>query len=161
MEVFIKSIFENTFTVIAETIFLVFIIAFVFLLILHIFGAIGLKKIADKKEKGKSWIAFIPILNSFLIGILAFKKRIMAYLFLILSLLSTLYIADLYKVLPEIAIVAILVITFIMLLMSLFNIYKSLSNKYIVMFIFTLLTVGLISPFLLFAIRKNNLIENE
>lgn len=161
MEEIISEIVEQILYSTAEIMLIALAIILAVFLILHIFGAIGLWKIANKRGNKKSWIAIIPIVNIFLVGTLAFKKRIVAYVLLVLTLLSTVYISDLNNVLPPLAIIALLSITFVMYLVSVFKIYKSLSKKYVAMFIFTVLTAGLISPFMLFAIRNNELISND
>ena len=134
------------------------LVLFLFALILHILLAIGLKKIADESGTKNSWMAYVPILNIYIMGKMAYGM-VYAYILLILSCISTFYIKDLSNILPQFVILMIVSITILGVLASIYRIYKKASRHHIIMFIFTILSLGLLSPFFLFAIRRNPIIE--
>lgn len=127
------------------------------LLLLHVLLSIGIKKIADKRKIKYSWVSYLPIFNMFIVGNVAFEKRILSYVLLIFSLLSTIYLTDIYNTLGFISTLIIVCSNIILYLVAIYRIYKRLSKKYILLFIFTALTLGLIFPIVLFCIeiKKN------
>lgn len=134
------------------------------ILVFYILGSLGLMGIANKTETKGGWMAWLPIFNFYLMGKLAFGKA-MGWVLVVLSFLggtSTLEIGGETvfsgSILPApfntIASIALLVL----MIASLYKIYTRMSDKAVVMTVFTVLSLGLLTPIFLFAIRKNNVI---
>jgi len=134
---------------------------FAVIIALYVFYAYGLMKIAKKNDVRGSWMAWIPIFNFYLMGKMAFNKGI-GWCMVILSLLGgtgEVTIND-----QVIASGSILSAPYnswasmaflILLLISLYRIYEKMSEKAVVMIIMTILSLGLLTPIFLFAIRNN------
>ncbi|MDD4027918.1 MAG: hypothetical protein PHN54_02555 [Bacilli bacterium] len=133
----------------------------VILLFLHAFLSFSIKTIADKKQIKNSWISFLPIFNTFIIGNIAFKKRIMSYALLVFSLLSTIYLIDVYNTFHFIFTLIVVFLSIILYFTALYNIYKMFCKKYVLLFIFTVITFGLISPIVFLCIRNNEYIDRS
>lgn len=136
----------------------------ILILILYILGGIGLAEINRKENEHGSWMAWLPIFNFYLIGKLGFSKAV-GWITVILMFLCSNYSSTVNgkvvasgTVLPQpfnsIASYAFLIIV----IASLYKIYSKLSDKAVIMTIFTILSFGLLAPIFLFAIRKNEVI---
>ena len=160
----------------------VIFIGIILSLTFYILSCMGLMKIADKNGIRYSYLAWIPIINLFLFGKLGFKSTVTSVIFFILSLiypysflfntctivsapisnipaLNGIYYTNSINVNNTLLfIMSIIAIIFIiMYLTALYRIYRKMSTKYVMMFIFSLLTGGLLIPIFLFAIRNNPL----
>lgn len=65
------------------------IIGIVIWIIFYILSSLGLMKIADKNGVRHSYLAWIPILNKYVLGKVAFKSTATTIIFFILSLVSS------------------------------------------------------------------------
>lgn len=136
-------------------------------LVVYVFTAIGLMGIAKKQGKKGGWMAWVPVLDAYLLGKLAFENKFMGWILVLLILLSSSFSTTINGVItstsllpqPLSSIVGLIYI--VMLLVSLFNIYNKMSDKAVLMMIFTILTFGLVTPFMLFAIRNNECRETN
>jgi hypothetical protein len=115
------------------------------IIILYILGSIGLMKIADKMGEEKSWIAWVPVLNLYLIGKLGFSN-VVGWLMIALGILSGNRDTN-----NSIFSFALSILTAI----SLYKIYSKVSDKAVLMTVFTVLSLGLLTPIFLFSIRNN------
>jgi hypothetical protein len=115
------------------------------IIILYILGSIGLMKIADKLGEKKSWIAWVPVLNLYLIGKLGFSN-VVGWLMIALGILSGNRDTN-----NSIFSFALSILTAI----SLYKIYSKVSDKAVLMTVFTVLSLGLLTPIFLFSIRNN------
>ena len=132
--------------------------------VLYILGAIGLMVIAEKFDEKRGWMAWVPIVNIYLIGKLAYHSGL-GWILIGLTFLggsssttvngeevtTTLLPQPLFSIVQ----IALAVIMFL----SLHKIYSKLSDKAVIMTVFTILSFGLLAPIFLFAIRKNQLIS--
>lgn len=139
----------------------ILLVVFVVFLTLHLLLSFAIRKIAKNKEIKNTWLSFVPIVNTFTIGSVAFKQRIMAYILLISCLLSTVYILDIYNLLGFIFAIITVLISIILYLIAMYNIYREYSKNYIILFILTTITVGLISPIILLFISGNKYIDRR
>lgn len=159
----------------------VIFIGVVLSLTFYILSCMGLMKIADKNGIRYSYLAWIPIINLFLLGKIGFKSTVTAIIFFILSFTyfglffasafstvgansETLFFSKNYYVVvtkgnsilsPMLFI--LLIIFIVMYLIALYRIYRKMSTKSVMMFIFSILSSGLLIPIFLFAIRNNPL----
>lgn len=158
-----------------------FFIALSICITFYVLSCLGLMKIADKNGIRYSYLAWIPFINFFLIGKIAFKSTVSAIILLIFSfiypysfLLSIVTTSPNFKILffsensyylyfinsntSLSFIFAVIAIVFIvMYLVALYKIYKKMSTKAVMMLIFSVLSSGLLIPIFLFAIRNNSL----
>lgn len=133
-------------------------------LVLYILGSIGLMKIANKIEGKGGWMAWLPFFSNYLTGKLAFNK-LTGWCLVILMFLSSQKSSTINgqtittgSILPTpFCSIAGLALA-ILLLVSLYKIYSKVSDKAVIMIIFTVLSFGLLSPIFLFAIRNNPVI---
>lgn len=133
-------------------------------------------KIAKRMGIKHRWLSLVPIADSYIFGRVAFEGNVMPFSFLGLNIISTLVsIFAQYFFLSSIFSGGnldlslcnfTLNINIFRLLYTIlkydgaYQIYKKLSDKAVVMTVFTVLTFGLLTPIFLFAIR-NNEFRNE
>lgn len=133
----------------------------ILIIVFYILACLGLMKITEKVGETGGWMAWFPIFNVFLIGKLGFNK-IMGWAFVALSFASaqvsstvngeTVYSGAL---LPH-PLDSIASFVFAILLIASFHkIYSKMSEKAVIMTVFTVLSFGLLAPIFLFAIRNN------
>lgn len=134
-----------------------FLILFlIFLILLYVFYSMGLYEMAAKRNIENAWLAWIPIGNYFIMGMIAkenSKLKNLEYILLgigVLGFLCSIFIGSSSGISKFLSILTLL-LTFY----ALFIIYKSYSQYFIVMTIFTVITLGLLAPFFVFAIRNN------
>ena len=113
----------------------------------------GLFEIALKENVPNAWMAGIIGLNSYLLGTIAFSKKIgfCLVILIILGIISWYYYFN-----------CIFWITaFIIRIMAYQKIYKRYSNNYKIMTMLTVISLGLLSYVFLSKIRNNELIERS
>ena len=133
-------------------------------IVLYILKAIGLMKIADKLGTPNSWLAFIPVANMYLLGKMAFKEAWLTWTLVILDIINfaSPFAKPFWTGNTLIIVTATSIFSIILLILNyiaLYKIYSKISDKAVVMLIFTVLTAGFIAPIFLFAIRNNPLKE--
>ncbi|MDD3048385.1 MAG: hypothetical protein PHQ89_00115 [Bacilli bacterium] len=152
MEVFTELLFGST---IAFTLFLLFVFG------LYILLVFALTSMIKKLNMKGAWMIWIPILNFYLIGKIAFENKIIPWLipiFYILSRKSTASVNN--RIINSTSFApSYLTNTFnflfaLLLIVSLFKVYNKFSDQAIVMTIFTVLSCGILAPVFLFAIRN-------
>ncbi len=133
-------------------------------------------KIAKRMEIKHRWLSLVPTADSYIFGKVAFKGNVMPFSFLGLIIISTLisivaqcfffsHFFNAYDISASLVYLGFNVNIFSSLYTILkydgaYQIYKKLSDKAVVMNVFTVLTFGLLQPIFLFAIR-NNEFRNE
>ncbi len=137
----------------------------------YLLEAFAIMKMGKKIGVKNSWLAFVPFVSAYIFGRVAFKNKTMSVLYLCLSIVSRLFtilylvniaftILGSSFVLDILSNAAIAVFEIAFLLLSFYaayEIYEKFSNKAVVMFIFDVLSCGLLSPIFLFSIRNNEL----
>lgn len=144
-------------------IIILYIILFAFGFISYIFNSIGLYEIAKREDEKPYILAWIPCINKYLLGKIAFKSDTHALILTFLSLGTTLFslfmifmYGELYAILTLLLISFILsVITTIYSYIARYKIYSRYSKSTILMTIFDVITCGILGPVFLFAIRDN------
>jgi hypothetical protein len=137
-------------------------------LILYILNGIGLMGIAKNMGIKNGWIAWVPIVNFALIGKIAFNNIIVQIALPALVILGGSYEATVNgetvmkgAILPSPLNDAANFAFVVLFLVCIYKIYKKLSNKAVIMLIFSILTFGLLIPIFLFAIRNNPVIGDN
>jgi hypothetical protein len=140
-------------------------------LVIYFFMAIGLSKIANRLGEKKSWMAWIPFCNIYLLGKLSFNK-IMGWIFASLNFIAiTLDSISLVLKTNDVSTFIMQVLTIINFILALTvcilyviisnRIYKKFSKNTTTMTIFTIISLNLLLPFFLFAIRNNKIIKTK
>ena len=140
----------------------VIFIVLAILLVFYILGSLGLMGIANKTETKGGWMAWLPIFNVYLIGKMGFSKAI-GWVLVILAFLGgtgELSLNDEVvasgSILPSPFNTIAQLTMIIIIVASLYKIYNRVSDKAVVMTVFTVLSFGILAPIFLFAIRKND-----
>jgi len=146
------------FKIIIETIFILFFI-FSIIFIPYILFCVGLMKIA-KGVGEKPYLAWIPIINLYLIGKIGINKNwgliltSLGFMILITIFLINIFNPVDLTIISQIIgmlLASILLLSYI----ALHHIYDARSRYSHNMTIFTVLSFGLLTPFFIFAIRNN------
>lgn len=132
----------------------------------YLLKAIGLMKITKNLGEQNPWLAFIPVADMYLLGKSTFKEAWLAWALVILDVIHLVspILSLVYKYGNNNLVMAASVFSlmlFILNYIALYKIYEKISNKAIIMLIFTVLTFGFIAPIFLFAIRNNPIREQE
>ena len=143
-------------------------------LIFYLLNSFGLMRIAKRNNIKHSWLAFVPVANSYVLGKVAFSDKIKPILFLFLNILSTLFSINIYYTTilsfingnssylsNNIALNLFQWIYLIFFFYVMYKIYKKYSTKSTIMLVFLILTCGFLNPIFLFAIRNNDVISSE
>lgn len=144
-----------------EAMFGLIIVLLVVALVLYVLGAIGLSGIAKQTKTKSSWMAWVPVVNIYLIGKIAFNKGI-GWVLIILCFLSgssetTINdeVVQSGSILPApfntIASLALALIG----IATLYRMYRKVSNRATLMTVLSILSCGILAPIFLFAIRNN------
>ena len=161
--------------------FLLFILVSGFLF--YVLSALGLKRIADKNNVKHSWLAWIPAINNYIYGKIAFKTTFRAVLFTLIgsfgSLCTTMiffasesvnssiatispdnyFLISIFSSIPALFRLLLPIITYVLLFIATYKIYKKMSDKATTMLVFSILSCGFLIPIFLFAIRNNDVRE--
>lgn len=115
----------------------------------YVLTALGLQTLANRNNLDNSWLAWIPIANMYLLGMLVKEKSKVPYIEWVLPIgtASALLFSGTLGVLISFAI-------YIVLIMSLFELYKMYSKSYVALTVLNAIFAFLM-PFFLFAIRNN------
>jgi len=144
----------------ASVLVMIGIILLIFLipsLVAYILGALGLMKIADRSDIKYGWLAWFPFGGNYVLGRIAWDQTI-ALVFTGISfiMVSSAFWGDLGFI-SSVAYGALSIFNFI----TIHKIYKKMSDKAVVMTVFTVLTCGFMAGIFLFAIRKNPMITDN
>jgi len=138
------------------------LLLFVFILlvimgVLYILGSLGTMRIAARQGDQLSWLAWVPIANMYLLGKVGMSMEVGAILtggHLLNQIMKRMDLG--LNSLANTIGFAVLILQFV----ALHKIYQKLSKKAVVMTIFTVLTLGILGPIFLFAIRNNDFLED-
>ena len=148
--------------------FIILIICLLSGLIFYILQSIGLMKLAKRNNIKHSWLAFIPVANTYIHGKVAFEDKIKTFTLLSIKIISTIISSSYYLnlVLSYVnfhtvytsnnTIANVFSWTYIIFLFyASYQIFKKYSDKAVIMLVFSVLSCGLLTPIFLFAIRNN------
>lgn len=143
---------------------LLYIILFTVGVISYAFNSIGLDTIAKREEKPPFFLAWIPYLNNYALGKIAFYSNLHAFIMTSLSVLAlifsiaTFFVHADFSVLFALALSSFLfsatsaVYTFI----ARYKVYERYSKSTILMTVLDVISLGILGPFFIFAIRNND-----
>lgn len=142
--------------------FWAFVIAIVILAIiklaLYVFESFGLMKLNKNLGYKHSWTAWIPIYNKYLLGKIAVKPWAGVTLSLLWLIKTVLFILGyIFAGINSLLILTIIlvIVTFIVEMIIVSKLYTKYSKYNEVLTVFTAVTLGLLEPIFIFAIRNN------
>ncbi len=131
---------------------------------LYVLQALGLIAIAKKQNVDGGWMAFIPILNLGLMAKIAYDNKYIQWGLPLAFFLTMNFTYEVNGVKNYYGpIIAgglgslIGLVAAILTLICLYKIYQTLSDKAVLMLVFSILSFGLLIPIFLFMIRNNEL----
>lgn len=121
----------------------------------YVLTAIGLQTLAKRSQIEYSWLAWIPVANLYLLGLLIKDKSKIPYIEWILPIGSVLagLLSGTLATLVSIAL-------YVVLIMSYYELYRKYSKSYVLLTIFSAI-LPFVIPFFIFAIRNNELITTN
>ncbi|WP_243292813.1 hypothetical protein [Bacillus sp. FJAT-47783] len=146
--------YETTSTGDAELLafFLSFFLFFAVIgIICYVLFAIGLMNIAKRENIENPWLAWVPVAQAYTVGKIVSHKlgENSGWIVLGLNVLSIL--ASSIPILGALVSIAVAIFMFVVL----YWVFEKYSNKAVIMIVFTVLTVGVLGPIFMFAIRNN------
>ncbi|MEA1975286.1 MAG: hypothetical protein U9N10_06965 [Bacillota bacterium] len=129
---------------------------------LYLLMAIGLKKLADNRGIENSWVAFIPILQLYVLGLLIVDLEVFGFEIPEVSLVlpgSTL-ITPLVSTIPLIGGIYSLAV-FIVFAFALYKLFKMYVPESAQLYVILSVVLPFMGPILIFTIRDNELVEGE
>lgn len=142
---------------------LLYIMLFTIGFISYAFNSIGLNKLAKREEKASSFLAWIPYLNNYTLGRIAFKSNKHAIAMTALSIITLIFALAIFFVhadlnmLYSLAIASFVfsAISSIYNLVAHYKVYDKYSRSTILMTVLDVISLGILGPFFIFAIRNN------
>lgn len=152
--------YNYAFRAILHASIIIILICTALVITLYLFQSIGLMKIADKLGTPNSWLAFIPVANMYILGKTVFEEAWLTWTLVILDIMNyafpfTKFLLPGNSVNFAFVTSMIRLALLILICVAFYKLYVKVSDKAVIMLIFTILTAGLIGPIFLFAIRNN------
>ena len=127
-----------------------------FYLVFYCLQSYGVMKIAQRHSVQHSCLAWVPVVNAYIYGKIAFKSTIKAAGLLTLKVAPLTNIVFLIWGSDASSITNIFSFAYtIFLFYATYKIYKQMSDRAVMMLIFSVLSCGTLIPIFLFAIRNN------
>ena len=156
-----QSDFNNTPNTINQSLLIIggAIITGILIALIFILQSIALMKLAKRNNINHSWVAFIPVANTYIFGQIAFENKAKTFIFLAINIILPIFSSISLLNMTSYAEIKTTVSLFSWVYMILFfyssyQIFKKHSNN-AVMLIFSILSYGLLIPIFLFAIKNN------
>ncbi|AXF56280.1 hypothetical protein [Salicibibacter kimchii] len=129
---------------------------------IYLLFAFGLFRLAKRNDIENAWLAFIPIAQYYTLGMVVWDRvpagfrNVLPWLLIGLPVVQTPLIF-LEMIFPSLAILSLLLsfATIGIFFYALFVIFRKYSDKYVVLLVFSLLTLGLVGAIATFVIRNN------
>lgn len=150
-------------SVIIALVVILYLVFFAFGFISYAFYSYGLYEIAKKESEKNPALAWIPYINKYTLGRIAFKSNMQGGLLAILGIINivlsllVLFIKATKTILLELAIASIVISTALAIytFVARYRVYKKYSKSTILMTILDIISCGILGPFFIFAIRNN------
>lgn len=144
---------------------IIYIVFFAFGFISYAFNSYGLYEIAKRENEKNAMIAWIPYINKYTLGRVAFKSNVHAILLVVLSIiglavtLSMLFISTNVQAIYILAIISLIIsiITSVYTYIARYKVYRKYSKSTIIMTVLDVISCGILGPFFIFAIRNNEI----
>lgn len=143
---------------------LLYIILFTVGVISYAFNSIGLDKIARREEKPPFFLAWIPYLNNYALGKIAFHSNLHAFLMTSLSVFALLFSIAVFFVRTDFSVLFSLALSSFLFsatsavytFIARYKVYDRYSKSTILMTVLDVISLGILGPFFIFAIRNND-----
>ena len=131
---------------------------------IYLFNSIGLYKLAKKEEDSSAYLACVPYLNRVIEGKIAFRNKIIGCTMCVLQLLSVILICITFfsRNMHEDSLVLLSILSFILSALfkiidfvAHYKIYSKYSKSAIIMTTLDIVSLGILGPIFIFAIRDN------
>lgn len=142
--------------------FITFVIVCEITFAIYVLSNIGLLKLTQRNNISHSWLAFIPIANTYIFGKIAFEDKVKTFILLGMRIFSSIvsFLGIYYntgyttnKIISMLSWFSYIYLIF--LFYAFYKIFKKYSDKAVIMLVFSVLSCGLLTPIFLFAIRNN------
>lgn len=134
----------------------VVLIIALFYLVFYCLQSYGVMKIARRHNIQHSWLAWVPVTNAYIYGKVAFKSPLKADALLALKVVPLTDVLFLIFGRSASSITNISSFAYAFFLFyATYKIYKQMSDKAVLMLVFSVLSFGTLIPIFLFAIRNN------
>ncbi len=151
-------------SILIALIVILYLVFFAFGFISYAFNSYGLYELAKKEEEKNPALAWIPYINKFTLGRIAFKSNIQGIILTIFGIINiilslvVLFIKTTKTLLLDLTIVSALIslVLAIYTFVARYKVYKKYSKSTILMTILDIISCGILGPFFIFAIRNNN-----
>ncbi len=142
---------------------IMYIVFFAFGFISYAFNAYGLYEIAKRENETKIHLAWVPYLNKYILGRVAFKSTMQGIILVIISIVGILSSTMLLFIKPEYSTIMGLAITTIVTslvesvytFIAHYKVFEKYSKSTVIMTILDVLSGGILGPFFIFAVRDN------
>ncbi len=145
--------FINLLDAIVITLLIMFTVLLVSILILYVFKSVALFRMAKNRKEKYYRLSWIPFVNDCVLTKMALDNYIIGCL-IPLGYVGFFCVTN-YCIFLNVVGYLLMTIALLVKLYSCYKIYIMYSSKYKVMLVFSVFTLGLITPFLLYAIRNN------
>lgn len=150
-------------SIIIALVVILYLVFFAFGFISYAFNSYGLYDIAKRESEKNPALAWIPYINKFTLGRIAFKSNVQGIILtafgIISIILSTavLFIRTTKIVLLELVAASIIVsaILTIYTFIARYRVYRKYSKSTVLMTILDIVSCGVLGPFFIFAVRNN------
>ncbi|QQK77875.1 hypothetical protein HUG15_21375 [Salicibibacter cibarius] len=141
-----------------------FFVLFIFAegIALYLLFAFGLFRLASRNEIANAWLAFIPIAQYYTLGMVVWDRVSAGFRDVLPWLMIGLAAAQiplmfLQMIFPPIVILSMLLslTTIGLVLYALFELFGKYSDQYVILLVFSILTLGLVGVIATFVIRNN------
>lgn len=129
---------------------------------LYLLFAFGLFRLAKRNDIENAWLAFIPIAQYYTLGMVVWDRVPTGFRNVLPWLMIGLAVAQIPLMLfeiffPPLVILSILLsfVTIGFVLYALFELFRKYSNNYVVLLVFSILTLGIVGVIATFVIRNN------
>ena len=147
----------------------VYFIFFIYGFVSYAFNSYGLYELARAEDEPKAILAWIPYINKYILGKIAFESTAQGVILASLGLISAIFaLITLFISSSEMALYICSAISLILSLIlaiytfvARYKVYKKYSKSTILMTVFDVISLGILGPFFIFAIKHNDKVEQE
>jgi hypothetical protein len=149
---------------------IILLILVIICLIAHIYGSIGISKMAKSKGEKYSFFAWIPQLNNLVISKIAFNSYYVGTLMLCCTFIQLIFYDNassffdftiwiIYCIMFINYSSPFIILYYVLSIACALKIYKQYTRNYIILTIASILTLNLATPFIYYTIRNKNKIK--
>ncbi|QQK81548.1 hypothetical protein HUG20_17610 [Salicibibacter cibi] len=143
---------------------LLFFVLFIFAggIALYLLFAFGLFRLANRNEIANAWLAFIPIAQYYTLGMVVWDRVPAGFRDVLPWLMIGLAAAQIPLMLVEFIFPPIIIVSMLLsfatlglMMYALFEVFRKYSDQYVILLVFSIVTLGLVGIIATFVIRNN------